>query len=243
MKLSLLDARVKLVMLFLLSTASVAASRPAMLLAVLGLTIAIILAGGADLKRGFGAIRGMLGLICLLFVAQCIFNRRGAALLTIGPLAIITREGLRTAVLVTLRLFIILLSAVIVLTGESRDYLLALTQWRVPYEIAFMVLIALRFIPLLRQEAQDVLCAVQMRGTKLKNTGLRKKAAVYISVMLPIVTGALRRSEQLSIAMEARAFRALPGRTSMRRLTMRGGDWAYLTVFIIVLGGIVWLFL
>jgi energy-coupling factor transport system permease protein len=150
-----------------------------------------------------------------------------------------TRGGLETGVVVSLRLYIILLTALVILTGEPRDYILAMTQSGIPYEIAFMSLAALRFIPMLREEAQDVLCAVQMRGTQLKKSGLKHKAKVYISVMIPIIAGAIHRSEQLSIAMEARGFRAYPKRASMRRLRFHTKDMIYLAAFAVVLSVIV----
>ncbi len=143
------------------------------------------------------------------------------------------------ASLVCLRLLIILLTALILMTSNSRDYLLAFTQMHLPYEIAFMVLVALRFIPMLKEEAQDVLCAVQMRGVKLKRTGLRNKANVYLSILIPIVAGAIRRSEQMAVAMEARAFRSSPKRTNMRRLKFSIRDLIYLVVFCILLTSIV----
>ena len=117
------------------------------------------------------------------------------------------------------------------LTGEARDYLIAMTQCHLPYELAFMVMVALRFIPILREEAQDVLCAVQMRGVRLNKAPLRQKITTYTSIMIPIVSGSIHKAEQTSIAMEARAFRAFTDRTSMRRLQMSKADWIYLAAF------------
>lgn len=239
MRLSLLDPRVKLILLLAISTVSVTAGRPIVLAAVLVLVLVVLLLGGVHLRNALRRIRGMVGLICLLFLIQCVFTRSGEAVLTIGGFPLVTSGGLTAAALVALRLLIILLSAVIILTGESRDYLLALNQWHIPYEISFMVLVALRFIPILREEARDVLCAVQMRGTPLKKTSLRHKLSVYVHILLPIVSGAIRRSEQTSIAMEARAFRSNPRRTNMRRLHMKSRDWLYLAGFTLILGGIV----
>jgi energy-coupling factor transport system permease protein len=173
----------------------------------------------------------MLGLLLLLFILQCIFNRSGSAMVKVGDIVILTHDAVITAGVVVLRLLVVLLSAVIVLTGQSRDYLLALNQWHVPYEISFMVMAAMRFVPILRQEASDVLCAVQMRGTRLNGLGLGNKIKVYSSIMLPVLSGTIRRCEQMSVAMEARAFRAMPGRTSMRCLRMKPVDWAWAVVF------------
>ena len=238
MKLTLLDPRVKLFLLIGLSTTALAARKLAALLALLFLVGLILLAGRISLSVIWAKLRGLFGLTAALFLLQCLFHRNGNPLLSVSGLTLVTDLGFRTAVLVSLRLLIVIMSALVVISGEARDYLLSLTSLKVPYEIAFMVLAALRFLPMLRQEAQDVLFAAQMRGLRLKKTGLKHQAGAYISIALPVVASAVQRAEHLSIAMEARGFRAFPKRTSMRRLRMRGTDWAYTIVFCAVIAAI-----
>jgi len=233
-----LDPRVKIFLLFGLTTSALIARSPYTLIALLGITALILLAGGVAPGMFWARLRWLFGLVLMLFLIQCLFNRRGEPVLVLSGITIVTEAGFRTAVLVCLRLLVIILGAMVMLTGESRDYLLALTQWHVPYEIAFMTLIALRFIPMLRDEAQNVLCAAQMRGMRLKKTSPAHRARVYISVALPVVAGAIHRAEQLSIAMEARGFRAFPQRTSMRYLRMRVADWVYAAIFCAALAAV-----
>lgn len=238
LRLEKLDARLKLFMLLALSTAAVCSRSWRVLAPLLALTLAIVLLGGVRPREALGKARGALGLIASLFVLQCIFNRSGEPLLKLAGLTLVTRGGLFTALYVALRLLIVLLSALIVLTGQRRDYLLALTQLKVPYEIAFMVTAALHFLPLLREQAQDVLNAAQMRGARIKKAPITKRLRLYLALAAPIVAGAVRKSEQTAVAMEARAFRAFPRRTSMRRLRMKKSDWAYLAAFIILLAAV-----
>ena len=239
MKLQVLDPRIKLLLLIGLSTTALVLRLPAALISLLILTLLILLAGGVGPGVIWVKLRGLIGLIVMLFLLQCLFNRSGDPVLTLRGLALVTDSGFETAVLVSLRLLIVILSALVVVAGDTRDYLLAMTQCKVPYEIAFMVVAALRFLPMLREEAQDVLCAAQMRGLRIKKAGLKRKAGAYISIILPVLAGAIRRADQLSIAMEARGFRAFPGRTSMRRLRMRPADWIYLAVFCAALAAVI----
>ena len=234
LRLEYLDPRVKLLLMIVYSTAALAVQSPVALLTLLSLSLITILAGRVSLKDVWMKLRALFGLIATLFLLQCLFDRGGEPLLVISELKVVTVSGFQTAVLVNLRLLIIILSALIVATGETRDYLLAMNQLKVPYEIAFMVLAALRFLPMLREEARDILSAAQMRGLRIKKAGLKAQTGAYISLVIPVVAGAIRRAEQLSIAMEARSFRALPKRTSMRRLRMRPHDWAYLAVFCLI---------
>lgn len=242
MKLENLDPRVKLYVLLALSTASVLCRSCTMLSGILLLTVLVLLTGGVELLPALGRLRALLGLAASVFLLQCIFNRSGDALISVSGVKLISKSGFLTAGAVLLRLLILILSALIVLTGSGRDYLLALAQLRLPYELCFMVMAGLRFIPALRLETQDVLCAVQMRGTKIKGAPLRRRLETYVSIAVPVVAGALRRCEQMSVAMEARAFRSMPGRTYMRRLTLRRSDVIYLILFtaaliLVILGG------
>jgi len=245
LRLENLDARVKLFMLLALSTSAVFFRSPKVLLPIFLFTLALVLAGGVSARDAFMRVRGALRLIASLFILQCLFNRSGAPLLRAFGATLITRGGIAAAAYVALRLLIVLLSALIVLTGQRRDYLLALTQLKAPYEIAFMVMAALHFLPLLREQARDVMNAAQMRGARIKKAPIVKRLRLYVTLSAPIVAGAVRKSEQTAVAMEARAFRAYPRRTSMRRLIMKKSDWAVFAAFAVLLaaviaGGVIW---
>jgi energy-coupling factor transport system permease protein len=228
MSLARLDPRPKLLFVLCVSTLAVLWRDPVWLAALLGLTIVVLLAGGVDPRSTWGQVRGVLQVVAILFVVQCVFVRSGEPVVSVAGLTLVTTGGITVALGVTLRLLIVVCSALVLLTGRPRDYLLALVQCRVPYEIAFMVMTAVHFLPILREEALDVYHAVQMRGTEVAKAGVRERLAVYARIALPVVAGALRRAEQVSLAMEARAFRAKPRRTSMRRLTLRARDVAAL---------------
>ncbi|MBR2783662.1 MAG: energy-coupling factor transporter transmembrane protein EcfT [Firmicutes bacterium] len=231
MKLERVDPRVKLALLIALSTASLLTTEPLLLAAWLLLTAALLLLGGVGIGELLRKARAGMAFIFSIFVLQCLFNRGGEPLLQLGGLTLVTDGGVRTGLYVGLRLLIILFSALILMTGTRQDYLLALNQLGLPYEISFMILAGLRFLPFLREAAQDVLYAVQMRGGRIHGAGLRQRLRLYMSIVLPVVALAIRRSEKLSTAMEARAFCSQSKRTFRRRLIMKKGDWLYLTGF------------
>ena len=238
MNLARLDPRVKLLVLAALSASALASGRIAALSSLFALSLFILLAGGIGPRAIWEKLYRLVELLITLFILQLIFNRRGDPMLALRGVTLVTRTGFRTAVILNLRLLIIMLGALIVASGEQRDYLLALTWFRLPYEIAFMALIAARFIPMLREEAQDMLCAMQMRGLRIKKAGLRSQVGAYMSIALPVLSGAIRRAEQTSVAMEARGFRAYPRRTAMRSLRMRTADYAYSVAFCVLVAAI-----
>ena len=220
-----LDPRSKLLMVICISTLAIVYQEPMQLLLVLLVSTLILFLVGADLKKVMQPLRKMLPLLLLLFLVQCIFTRQGAPLLTVYGIGIITDMGLNTGLGVMLRIITIIISAMILLSSSERDFLLALVQWKIPYEIAFMVMVGLHFLPILREEALNVYYAVQMRGTELQKISTSQKFKLYTLIMLPIISGAIHRAEQMAISMEARAFRAFPQRTYMRKLRLKKIDY------------------
>ncbi len=228
MRLATLDPRPKMLLVVCVSTLALVWSNPVWLVGLLGVTLCVLLVGRLPLHQIARQIKGIVGVVGALFLVQCVFTRSGAPLLSVGAFTLVTAGGFAAAVGVSTRLAICAVSAIILWSGETRDYLLALVQCKVPYEVAFMVATALHFLPLLREEALDVYHAVQMRGVDLGEAGLIKKLETYRRIALPIVAGALRRAEQVSLAMEARAFRSGPRRTFLRRLRLSARDAAWL---------------
>ena len=169
--LSAFDPRPKMMLTLCVSTLAIVWQDPVWLLALLGVTGVILAFGGIDLHTAVAQIGGVLKLIALLFVVQCIFVRSGDSLVSLGGFTVVTAGGVTTAAGVTLRLLIVVSSALILLTGDARDYLLALVQCKMPYELAFMVMTAVHFLPILREQASDVYVAVQMRGVSMPSAG------------------------------------------------------------------------
>jgi len=97
-----------------------------------------------------------------------------------------------------------------------------------------MVTMAIRFLPLLRDEAVDMLTAIQLRGVNLKKIPLLRRLKMYSYLLAPLLISVLLKARDLSLAMEMRAFRAFPRRTSLRTLYLQPADYlvmAMATVF------------
>ena len=61
---------------------------------------------------------------------------------------------------------------------------------------------------------------LQMRGSRIKNAPIKDRADTYLRVMIPIISAAIKHTENINSAMISRAFRAMPDRTCMRRLRL-----------------------
>ncbi len=117
------------------------------------------------------------------------------------------------------------------MTTDPFDWGLSMYQSGLNYKVAFMFAFAMRFFPLLQEELVVIRNALTARayhaiGSKNPFTFLR---GVSISIM-PLGLGALRRSQDIALAMELRGFdyAEMVGvrRTVFRDVRMRGWDWA-----------------
>ncbi|MGI6721127.1 MAG: CbiQ family ECF transporter T component [Anaerovoracaceae bacterium] len=212
-KLDRLDPRAKMVMIIAITTAAMLVENIPMLCGLFLFTMAVLLIGGVEPARQLRQARSAFGIVIFLFILQAVFGRY-----IIGAMLCI-------------RLLIVIMSALILLTGEIRDYLLALVQMKIPYELVYMIMTGLHFFPVLREEALDVYYSIQLRGTEMKKASLRSRLKTYLKICLPILAGAMSRARDMSTSMEARAFRSRPTRTYMRHLTMKAKDAAAIIVF------------
>lgn len=227
-KLAKFDPRPKLIMAITVSLLCFLSDNIWFLLSLLGIIFLTLIIGGVSLVKILIRIRVMFIMILSLFIIQSLFYRSGGD-------SIISIEGILFAAVLSLRLLLLVISAQVLLEGDIRDYMLALTQMHVHYEIVFVVMSALHFIPILRNEAMNVYYSVQLRGTEFKNVGLKKKYFTYKSICFPILISALRRAEETSVAMELRGLKSSPKRTNMRKLSMKGKDIVFSIISPIIL--------
>jgi len=74
-----------------------------------------------------------------------------------------------------------------------------------PY-ISFSFVMALRFIPVLAEDAQNIVAAQESRGLELTKGSLLRRIRNMIPILVPLVILAIRRAQQLAEALESRAF-------------------------------------
>jgi energy-coupling factor transport system permease protein len=150
-----------------------------------------------------------------------------------------------SAAAMTLRFIVLVESFSVFFLTTSPDHLgLALEQTRVPYEFSFAFTTAVRFVPVLAEEAQTIMDAQKARGLELEKGNFMKKIRNYVPILIPLIVSAIRRSLELAEAMESRAWGAAKKRTNLYVLKLHRGDFALLaiTIGILVLSIYVWLY-
>ncbi len=220
-----LDPRSKLVIVLCLSTLGVFIQDIYILAGVLAASILLSVCFGSRLFSVVMKMKRILWLFVAIAVIQSVFSPAGKVLLSIGSIDLLTSGGLTKGVVTVLRMTIILVSATIMTTSNSREIIQGFVQWKVPYEIAFMVSVAVRFMPLLAEEIKNVIVAMQLKGIELDKIPVKERIKIYSYLIMPVVSGVMIKSRDLSTAMETRAFRAFPRRTSYMVLRMNCGDY------------------
>lgn len=194
-------------------------------------------------------VRGMKSILFLLIVAGCfnLFLTPGEVLVSFWKLKI-TKEGIFLASFMALRLILLIMgSSVMTLTTtpnqltDGLEKLLGLLKHlRVPvHEIAMMMSIALRFIPILMEETDKIMKAQIARGADFESGNLIKKAKSLVPLLVPLFISAFRRANDLAMAMEARCYRGGEHRTKMKPLIYRKRDWCAYGAVLVYLAVIV----
>jgi energy-coupling factor transport system permease protein len=156
----------------------------------------------------------------------------------------LTALNIESAAAMTLRFVVLVESFSVFFLTTSPDHLgLALEQSRVPFEFAFAFTTAVRFVPVLAEEAQTIMDAQKARGLELEKGGLLKRIRNYIPILIPLIVSAIRRSLELAEAMESRAWGATKKRTNLYMLRLHKGDYALIFITALVLAVTIYVYL
>ena len=152
----------------------------------------------------------------------------------------VTKEGLVLAGTMAIRLvYLVIGSSIMTLTTTPNQLtdglerlLRPLNKIHVPvHDIAMMMSIALRFIPILLEETDKIMKAQIARGADFENGNLIQKAKNMVPLLVPLFISAFRRANDLAMALEARCYHGGDNRTQMKPLRYKKADHiAYLVL-------------
>ena len=190
-------------------------------------------------------IKGLKAIMILMLITALfnLFLTPGEVLLQIWKLKI-TKEGVLSAIRMAIRLtYLILGTSPMTLTTTPNQLtdglekaLRPLAKIHVPvHEIAMMMSIALRFIPILIEETDKIMKAQMARGASFDEGNIIKKAKSLIPLLVPLFVSAFRRANDLAMAMEARCYCGGDGRTKMKPLRYQSLDYMAYMILILYL--------
>jgi len=218
-----LDPRVKFFMTMVIFAVAIMFLNLLPLLVVLLVQVPIVVVGRIE-REWMKTLRGGLFLAVIIFATNLLsfYFFRGRHL---------TSDLVEFSLSLTLRFLVLITSFSIFFLTTSPDNLsLALEKARIPYEFNFAFITAIRFVPVLADEAQSIIDAQRSRGLELEKGNFLARIRNYIPILLPLIINSIRRSLELAEAMESRAFGATSRRTNLYELRMSRKDYAVLAV-------------
>lgn len=187
--------------------------------------------------RMFAVVLLIMGLFNMLVV------RSGTPLLHIGAWALTTAGGLAVAALYTIRfMLVIVLGAVIMLTTTPTALTDAFESMMSGFrkvlhvqEIALVMSLALRFLPMIADETVSIRDAQAARGGSIE-TGLpTQRVRAMCAIIVPIFAGVIRHADNLALALDARCYQEGEPRSHWHALRMHARDWWFLAGVAVVL--------
>lgn len=184
--------------------------------------------------------KGLFTFAFILFLMQVLFFHAGTELFKLIPLGPgylgITDLGIEFGTAMAFRMLSVVVSFLVYLTTtRTQDMLNTLVEkLRVPYDFAFMVLTAIRFIPTFIAELKQISDAQKARAFVVEGWNPVNKVKAYLPIAVPLVLSSLKKARQMALAMETRGYGA-GERTHLRELAVVGRDIAFIALTVLVL--------
>lgn len=236
-----LDPRIKIISLMIILAAVFLADSAVGYSIVCFVTALLILLSGVPLMMVLKSVKPLW--IIIIFTAIIhIFTAPGEAITSVGAFTI-TKEGVRMAVFMSLRLILlIMVSSLLTFTTTPITLTDALERLMNPFkrfglpahELAMMMTIALRFIPTLLEETERIMKAQEARGADFTTGNILRRVRNMVPILVPLFISAFRRADDLAVAMEARCYRGGENRTRMRILQIEARDYAALLAVLVL---------
>ena len=242
-----LDPRTKLVMLLVYIVALFVAVSWISYAVMLMFLIAAVAISRIPPKN---IIRGMKPLVVILIftgVLNIFFTEGSHVLVSFWGLKI-TLEGLERAFFMVIRILMLITgtflltytTSPIALTDGLESLLSPLKVIKLPvHELSMMMCIALRFIPTLIEETDKIMSAQKARGADFENGNLIQRVKALVPILVPLFISAFRRADELATAMECRCYQGGDGRTKMKLLRYKAGDFKTYLLGILLLAAVI----
>jgi energy-coupling factor transport system permease protein len=197
----------------------------------------VALISGIRLRIIGQALKPLLYFIALIFLVHVFFDE-GVKTTFFGvsiPLA-----GLQQGFFVVWRFLCLIVAAVLLTMTTAPSQMIAAIKYflrplkclRVPIDdIAVMIMLALRLMPISLAEKERIEIAQKARGYNLYKSGFIMRIKVFLSLTLNILLSVFRRADELALAMDARNYKR-GERSSLVELKLTSSDY----LVIIILG-------
>lgn len=189
-----LDPSVKLIALLLLFCQPLLSSDPIYLLGSLFAALCLGLLG-----RSLAAFLRMKTLLLVLFLASAFLW----SIFTGGHILHRILHGVAMGLRIC---SLIMFGIVFLATTRVEEMILGLERLGLPYKVGFVLSMAIRLLPVFSTTGSEIVEAQRARGHDPFSGGIISRIRGSIPLIAPIFLYALRRADQISIALEVRGF-------------------------------------
>ncbi|MDP8209282.1 MAG: energy-coupling factor transporter transmembrane component T, partial [Candidatus Stygibacter australis] len=230
------NLRTVMVIVICLTGISVAYQQPNVQITLLAITMALlfILRPSAKARKQLLIRISRLGrIILVIFIFQLLFRRNGNVIFEFSLLRI-TDIGINYALASSLRFFLIILVAGLLMDYPFQDYLIALNAWKFPYEISFIVAATIHFLPVFKRIFDNKMETLALRNISLKKLTLRQRLAAFKILLIPVLANAIHNIQNRAISLELRAFRLRKTRTYLHHNKLASTDFVMIILTLIL---------
>lgn len=242
-----MDPRLKLLFLIAFIVAIFIASNFYGLAVCAAVLLFVIAFSRVPFGKVLRSVRGVLFLVLFTGVINVLFYK-GETVYATWWIVTITKEGIIFSVFLILRLMLLVMcssmltytTTPVALTDGIESLLTPLKWIKFPvHELALIMSIALRFIPILMDETERIKNAQKARGADFETGGLVKKVKSIVPVLIPLLLSAFRRADELGDAMDARCYAGSKHRTKYKKLRFSWRDLIGFFVGAVLVTGVV----
>ena len=230
----------KLFMLACLWTVSLLSFNLVVLLAVIAGCLVLWVLARIPLS-GFKTVLGVLAGVSVLFILFNGFFFFGGetVLFQIGRWAF-TLEGAIFGLAVSVKVGSVVAAVpILTMTTPVSQLMAALATLKLPYKFIFALGTAMRFVPLVQETYEEIRDAQRLRAHDVAEMKLwHKVTRGYLPIIVPLFLTLLRKSQDMDVAIESRAFGAPVKRTYVESTGLQATDYLYLVAIILFCGGL-----
>ncbi len=228
----------KLILALMICIAAFISTNHIFLVMLILLNLGIAAAAGI-FDRGTMLLRGLSKFSILIFLLQVLFIREGSVLCKLPLNILITYRGVAVAFIVVLRLITATMPLALMLSITQMNDLsnVLVTKLGIPYQYAFALTTAMRFIPVFANEMSGIIEAQTSRGVQLDTGNIFKKIRLVFPLCVPLLITSVRKVEGSAISAEIRGFHFRTRNSCYKKYDIKRGD-IYVIMFSVVLVGL-----
>lgn len=237
-----LDPRSKLITTLLFVVIILFANNWATYLLLTGFVVLAIALSKISFAKFINGVKPMLNLLIFTAMIQVLFTN-GRTNYFSWWIFTVSQEGIERGIFMFIRfVLIIFISLLLTLSTEALKLTDAIENLMSPLKIfgisvhepALMLSIAMRFVPIMFDEANVIMDAQRARGMDFTEGNLIQKVKNYTPLLIPLFNASFDRAVDLANAMDSRNYRLSAKRTKYRELNWHLNDTLVLVVLLLL---------